>query len=70
MKLTFSLLLALSTSAAARVIKRQSGPVEPDTDKDCTYYDDALDSSYDCQYFEDWWGMAHEDFVAWVSIHS
>jgi hypothetical protein len=45
--------LALSTSAAARVIKRQSGPVEPDTDKDCTYYDDALDSSYNCQYFKD-----------------
>ncbi|KAI0197889.1 hypothetical protein F4808DRAFT_284737 [Astrocystis sublimbata] len=55
--------LAGSTTAAG--IKRQSGPVDPSTDPDCTYYDTAYDETNDCSYFEDWWGISHQDLVSW-----
>ncbi|KAI0439810.1 hypothetical protein F4803DRAFT_529643 [Xylaria telfairii] len=58
-------LATLGGSATAARFKRQNGPVDPKTDPDCTYYDTAYDSSNDCAYFEEWWGLSHTDFVAW-----
>jgi LysM repeat protein len=49
----------------AAVLKRQNGPVEPDTDPDCNYYDTAYSESDDCVYFEDYWGITHDQFVDW-----
>jgi hypothetical protein len=69
MKVTLSIILCLSASAAALSInKRQSGPVDPSTDPDCDYYDTAYSASDDCAYFEDFWGLSHSDFVAWVCV--
>lgn len=63
-------LLAVSVTAvpnAGRSTKRQSGPVDPGTASDCTYFETALDSTYTCAYYEDSWGLSHADFVDWVS---
>ncbi|KAJ2970858.1 hypothetical protein NUW58_g9574 [Xylaria curta] len=54
-----------SEKAFAATLKRQSGPVDPKTDPDCTYYDTAYTETDDCTYFEEWWGIPHKDFVAW-----
>jgi hypothetical protein len=70
MKLTSILVLGFTTSVSAGVAKRQSGPVDAGTDKDCSWYDQVYSSSDDCQHFEDYWGVSHEDFVAWVSSRS
>lgn len=64
-----SLLAAAGVAAVPNVgrsIKRQSGPVDPGTASDCTYFDTALDSTYTCAYFEESWGLSHADFVDWV----
>lgn len=53
--------------SAARGTKRQSGPVEPDTNPDCTFFDTSYSEFDDCAYFEDFWGVSHSDFVAWVT---
>jgi hypothetical protein len=69
MKVTSPIILCLSASAAALSInKRQNGPVDPTTDPDCDYYDTANSVSDDCAYFEEFWGLSHADFVAWVCI--
>jgi hypothetical protein len=70
MKLTSVFILGLSASASAAVARRQSGPVESDTDKDCSYYDQAYTKDDNCQSFEDYWGVSHAAFVAWVSYAS
>jgi hypothetical protein len=59
--------LALVAGLNAREIKRQSGPVDPSTDPDCSYYDTSFSETDDCAYFEANWGISHSDFVAWVS---
>jgi hypothetical protein len=51
----------------SRVSKRQDGPTAPDSAPDCTFWDTMLDSSMDCKYFEDGWGMTHEQFLNYVS---
>ena len=51
----------------SRVSKRQDGPTAPDSAPDCTFWDTMLDSSMDCKYFEDGWGMTHEQFLDYVS---
>ncbi|KAI0487065.1 hypothetical protein F4859DRAFT_510848 [Xylaria cf. heliscus] len=56
---------AATATPTAPPVRRQNGPVDPSTDPDCTFYDTAYDSSNDCTYFEDWWGLSHADFVAW-----
>ncbi|RYO86656.1 hypothetical protein DL764_008976 [Monosporascus ibericus] len=56
---------AASTTKAARAVRRQDGPVDPGTAPDCTFFDTAYDKSYNCQYFEESWGISHADFVAW-----
>jgi hypothetical protein len=63
---SFISLLSFAALATAGAIKRQSGPVEPDTDPDCSYHDTAYSESDNCQYFEDYWGIDHATFVAWV----
>jgi hypothetical protein len=68
MKLTSIFVLGFTAFVSAGVAKRQSGPVDAGTDKDCSWYDQAYSSSDDCQHFEDYWGLSHEDFVAWVSL--
>lgn len=64
------LALALSAvSAQGRVHnRRQNGPVDPSTASDCTLFDDAVDATYTCKYFEDLWALPHKDFVDWVSV--
>jgi hypothetical protein len=48
--------------------RRQDGPVDPGTAADCTYFDTAINKNYNCAYFENEWGLSHEDFVSYVSI--
>src|SRR5690348_7211487 len=67
MRFSSTALLGLATSAAAGIIRRQDGPVAPDTDAECSYYDTAYSASDDCTHFEDYWGISHANFVAWVS---
>lgn len=55
-------------AALLATVQAQSGPVDPSTTKDCTFYDTAADSSYTCAKFEDIWLISHEDFVKWVSL--
>ena len=57
-------LLSFAALATAGAIKRQSGPVEPDTDPDCSYYDNAYSERATCQDFVDFWGMDYATFVA------
>lgn len=56
-----------TVSAAARGSKLRTSAVEPGTNPDCTFFDTAYSESDDCAYFEDFWGISHEDFVAWVN---
>lgn len=73
---TLSIVPLFSASVFARahgILKRQSGqngqdgPVDAGTAADCTYYDTALNNNYNCAYFENEWGVSHEDFVSYVS---
>ncbi|KXX76783.1 hypothetical protein MMYC01_209123 [Madurella mycetomatis] len=43
----------------------REGPIEPDTASDCTYFDTVHTPSDNCTYFEQWWGISHEDFIKW-----
>ena len=69
--LAHGLLVAAATAAVPANrhghIRRQDGPVDDGTVADCTWYDTAVDSSYDCAYFEESWSMTHAQFVAYVS---
>lgn len=66
-----AIIFSLSASAAAlSIIQRQDGPVDPTTDPDCDWYDTAIDKTTNCAYFEDFWGISHLDFTAWVCIFS
>jgi len=71
MKIQYSLgvftLLALATNLDAQVLRRQSGPVDPSTDPDCSFFDTAFTAADTCAFFESNWGISHADFVAWVS---
>ncbi|KAK2730651.1 hypothetical protein FQN57_004249, partial [Myotisia sp. PD_48] len=45
----FVLTLALHGAQARHYpAKRQQGPVDPKTVKDCTFYDEAIDETYGC----------------------
>ena len=50
----------------ARTVKRQNGPVAPDTNPDCTFGDEAS-ASHNCKYLETTWGITHAELVAWVN---
>jgi hypothetical protein len=71
-KFTLMLGLAAGTFAVApRPHRRQAsptGPVPTGTIKDCTYWDTALDSTYTCSYFEDYWGLTAAQFLAYVRV--
>ncbi|KAK1525923.1 uncharacterized protein CCOS01_08341 [Colletotrichum costaricense] len=61
---------SLATAAAARTsrrhpahVRRQTGPVAPGTASDCTYYDTAVDRSYNCDFFQIEWGLSAPDFL-------
>ncbi|KAL8365067.1 hypothetical protein RB595_004061 [Gaeumannomyces hyphopodioides] len=56
---------ALAATRRARAFRRQDGPVDPGTAPDCTYWETALDGSYDCRYYEDSWDISHADFLDW-----
>jgi hypothetical protein len=60
-------LLASVVLGHPRVTRLQDGPVDPSTASDCTYYDTSNDSSQDCDYFVELWGITHNDFVSYVS---
>lgn len=71
MKSTLAGLVYLLTIAMGwSVQRRQHGPVDPSTDPNCNYYDDAIGTSNNCAYFEDFWGISHADFVSWVRVPS
>ncbi|KAK2742841.1 hypothetical protein FQN57_005132, partial [Myotisia sp. PD_48] len=61
------LLIGTAIAGPSRVgnFKRQEGPVDPGTIPDCTWYDTALDSTYNCAFFEREWNLSHELFVFW-----
>jgi hypothetical protein len=75
------LVTLLTTLAAANVVlsaedvndhwsgmsKRQDGPTVPDTASDCWFWDTMLDKSMHCKYFEDVWGLTHEQFLDYAS---
>lgn len=64
-----NLLIVKATSHVLRGLEgRQSGPVDPGTIKDCTYWETAVDATYTCQYFEEYWGLTFDQFFAYVSI--
>jgi hypothetical protein len=67
---SFVTLLSFTALATAGATKRQSGPVEPDTDPDCSYYDAAYRESDNFQYFEDYQGINHATFLAWVRTYA
>ncbi|KZL80954.1 hypothetical protein CI238_10906 [Colletotrichum incanum] len=55
---------ALAGPAWRVKVRRQDGPVDPNTAVDCTwYYDTAYDSSFDCQYFVDSWDLQRAGFI-------
>jgi len=59
---------ALAASSQGRNHRRQDGPVDPRTASDCTYFETALDKSYDCKYYQNRWGLSAADFLDWVSL--
>jgi hypothetical protein len=61
-----TLLLSLLGQLNAEVIRRQSGPVDPSTDPDCSFFDTSFSSDDNCAFFESNWGISHTNFVAWV----
>ncbi|OAF98479.1 uncharacterized protein CC84DRAFT_1238611 [Paraphaeosphaeria sporulosa] len=66
MKVTSSVVFWLLASAAAlSVKKRQDGPVDPNTDPDCDWYDTPKSESDSCEFLEGFWGVSHAEFVAW-----
>ena len=67
MRLTFVLLLNASLASAGTLYRRQDGPVAPGTATDCTYYDTARSERYTCAFFEENWGLTHEQFVDYAS---
>ena len=48
---------------------RQSGPVDPGTIKDCTFWDTAINETYTCQLFQDDWDLTFAQFFSYVSYH-
>lgn len=52
-------------AAFLATVQAQSGPVDPSTTKDCTFYWDAVDGDT-CAKIEDDWGISHAQFVQWV----
>jgi hypothetical protein len=59
---------AYASDQVSKVSKRQDGPTAPDIDSDCTYWDTVYDSSVNCQYLEDYWGLTHAQFLEYVSL--
>lgn len=54
--------------AALAAVHAQSGPVDPSTTPDCTFFDTAVDESYTCDHIEAIWQISHADFVRWVRL--
>lgn len=61
-----ALTLACAVGALARGSRLRQGPIDPGTTPNCVFYDTAYSESDNCDYFESFWGISHEDFVAWV----
>lgn len=64
-----TLVLAYARASSARGSRVQQGPIDPGTNPDCTFYDTAYSEADDCAYFEEFWGITHEEFVSWVSVN-
>ncbi|KAI2780282.1 carbohydrate-binding module family 50 protein [Daldinia loculata] len=43
----------------------QDGTIHPNTHPACISYETALNKLYDCNYFESYWGLSHDDFIKW-----
>lgn len=65
--LTLFLLSAPFVQARRTRIARQDGPIDPGIAADCTYFDTARDASWTCAFFEQDWGITHDNFIEWVS---
>jgi hypothetical protein len=61
------LLVEASSHVTQRIRGRQSGPVDPGTIKDCTFWETAEDASYTCATFENDFGLTFAQFFAYVS---
>ncbi|KAH6871828.1 hypothetical protein B0T10DRAFT_533428 [Thelonectria olida] len=57
-------LLAVGVTASrGSRLRRQNGPTDPGIPSDCTWWDTAVDKSFDCDFFESDWGLTHRQFV-------
>lgn len=65
--LTRGLLAVGVTASRGARIRRQNGPTDPGVPSDCTWWDAAVDKSFDCDFFESDWGITHKQFVEYVS---
>ncbi|KAH6988451.1 hypothetical protein EDB80DRAFT_816699 [Ilyonectria destructans] len=61
--LTRGLLAVGVTASRGARIRRQNGPTDPGIPSDCTWWDAAVDKSFDCDFFESDWGITHKQFV-------
>ncbi|KAF3064419.1 LysM [Daldinia childiae] len=43
----------------------QDGTIHPNMYPACIRYETALNKLYDCDYFESYWGLSHDDFIKW-----
>ncbi|KAI1056071.1 hypothetical protein LB507_001494 [Fusarium sp. FIESC RH6] len=57
------LLAVGATAARGRRIRRQTGILDPGIPSDCSYWDLVARKSQDCDYFEELYGLEHEQFV-------
>jgi hypothetical protein len=62
------LLAAGVIAARGRRIRRQTGILDPGIPSDCSYWDIVARKSQDCDYFEELYGLEHEQFVEYVSV--
>ncbi len=49
-------------SIAGTINVRQSGVVDPGVASNCVAFDTAFDSTYDCSFFERYWGISPRGF--------
>lgn len=56
---------SILAAAFLATVQAQSGPVDPSTTKDCTFYWDAV-AGDTCAKMEGDWGISHAQFVKWV----
>ncbi|KPM44174.1 hypothetical protein AK830_g2383 [Neonectria ditissima] len=57
------LILTQGLLSSGPVLRRQNGPTDPGIPSDCTWWELAVDKSFDCDFFEADWDLTHDQFV-------